>query len=170
MLARSRWPSPRSPSWWGCPTHVCQVGKAGGEDADPSAVPTERSTLQVSGPLPGHLAHVGLDGLLKWGPHIHPGVRGGGQSTGSRGEVKGRPQRDRGAVAFPAPLPPPSAVTRVQILHLLGNRYALGVPFKPPRKHNGGGAAVAWATVQRPQAFLEGTGFQGRKSSGHWSL
>lgn len=140
-------------------SHMRMPGRESGEDADPSVVPTEWPTLQLSGSLPGHLAHMGLESLLKWGLHTHPGVGGGRRGTGSRGQVEGRPQRDRGAAAFPAPslhLPAPSAVTPVQILHLLGNQYALGVPFKLPRKHNGGGAAVAWATVQRPQAFLGG--------------
>lgn len=134
-------------------------GRESGKDTDPSVVPTEQLILKLSGSLPGHLAHVGLDGLLKWGLHTHPGVRGGKTGHWEQGGSGGQAAEGQRCCGFPRPaphLPVPSVVTRVQILHLLGNQYALGVPFKPPRKHNGGGAAVAWDTVQRPQAFLGG--------------
>lgn len=45
-----------------------------------------------------------------------------------------------------------------------------GGPFKPPRKHDGGGAAVAWAKIQRPQTLGDKLEFNRRKSSGPWCL
>lgn len=81
-------------------------GRESGKDADPSVVPTERPVRQLSGPLPGHLAQAGLDGLLKWSLHIHPGVRAGRQGTGSSGECwAGRSGTE--VLGLPRPLPPP---------------------------------------------------------------
>lgn len=87
-------------------SHTRLPGRESGKDADPSVVPTERPVRQLSGPLPGHLAQAGLDGLLKWGLHIHPGVRAGRQGTGSRGECwAGRSGAE--VLGLPRPLPPP---------------------------------------------------------------
>lgn len=47
------------------------------------------------------------------------------------GEERGE---NRGTAALPLSPPDPSAVTRVQILHLLGNQYTLGVLFQTSQK------------------------------------
>lgn len=87
-------------------SHMRLPGRESGEDADPSVVPTEWPTLQLSGSLPGHLAHVGLESLLKWGLHTHPGVGGGRRGTGSRGKWRaGRSGTE--VLRLSPPLPPP---------------------------------------------------------------
>lgn len=43
-------------------------------------------------------------------------------------------RENRGTAALPLSPADPSAVTRVQILHLLGNQYTLGVPFQTSQK------------------------------------
>lgn len=73
-------------------------------------VPTEWPTLQLS----GSSAHI-------------PGIR-------RRGKLRVGEKENRGTAALPLAPPDPSAVTRVQILHLLGNQYTLGVLFQTSQK------------------------------------
>lgn len=87
--------------------------------------------------------------------------------SGRKGE--NRTRLDGGAALHPSP-PDLSGVVRVQILHLLRINTLWGSSFKPPGKHKGGGAAVAWATLQRPQILGDKMEFNGRKSSGPWCL
>lgn len=56
-----------------------------------------------------------------------PGIR-------RRGETESGREREQRYCSSPLAPPDPSAVTRVQILHLLGNQYTLGVLFQTSQK------------------------------------
>lgn len=113
-------------------------------------VPTEWPSLQLSGSS----------------PHTFQEFEGGGKLR-----VGEKEERTEVLQLSPTPLQTPLLlpVSKSYIYWEINTPW--GSSFKPPRKHNGGGAAVAWATVQRPQTFLgDKMGFDGRKSSGHWCL
>lgn len=91
--------------------------------------------------------------------HTHPRNEKRGETEGGRGGER---------CCTPPPWTPLQLpVSKSDIYWEINTPW--GSSFKPPRKHNGGGAAVAWARGQRPPTFLgDKMGFHGSKSPAHW--
>lgn len=68
------------------------------------------------------------------------------------------PSAQRGAEAFPLLLRTPLELPVSGSYIYWEIDMPRGSSFKPPRKHNGGGAAVAWATIQTPGPFWKTRG------------
>ena len=120
--------------------------------------------------LPWPLSSCDLEGLQKWGLDTHASnVRARGWTEDRRQSGEDTAQRTERCRGFPPSPSDPSGVTRVQILHLLGNQYAPGVLFQTSQETQWGRGSCGLGHNTDPRTFLEDKrGLDGRKSSGHW--
>lgn len=180
--ARSHFPSRRgpgltrltvtlttSPCW--CGTSRGSPHARGMDAGTPTRSPRSAQTAHLGTLVvpPWPLRSCDLQGLHKWGLDTHASnfrVRGWAEDRRKSGEdTAQRTERCRG---FPPSPSDPSGVTRVQILHLLGNGYAPGLLFQTSQETQWGRGSCGLGHNTDPRTFLEDKrGFDGRKSSGH---